>query len=174
MPTRGVPRARAAKQLQRRIDVGRALHVDPDEVAACVGVLDQALELRSHSSASRSRPSCVGLTEICASSPAACDLVEHVEVVLRDLLGLVDASSGSRRAASGSCVMPCCCCAARPRSASSIRSPGMNARPIADERRLRRVLAQPRVGRHREQHLAHHAHRDPCALEWATCTVHLH
>ena len=47
--------------------------------------------LRSHSARSRSRPSCVGLTEICASRPGRRDPIEHVEVMQRDLLGFLDA-----------------------------------------------------------------------------------
>ena len=38
-------RARAAEQIERRIDVGRALHVDPDEVVALAGAIDQPLQV---------------------------------------------------------------------------------------------------------------------------------
>ena len=52
----------------------------PSRSAFAHDAIEVALTLTA---ASRSRPSCVGLTEICASRPAALHLVEHVEVVLR-------------------------------------------------------------------------------------------
>ena len=39
------PRARAPEQLQRRIDAGRALHVDPHEVTALGGTVHQPLQV---------------------------------------------------------------------------------------------------------------------------------
>ena len=112
--------------------------------------------LRSHSARSRSRPSCVGLTEICASRPDGGDPIEHVEIMQRHLFGLVDAASGSRRACVRIVVMPCGFSSAAARSASSICSPGMKRE--TDRRTnavLRRAIPQPGIGRTGEQHFPH-------------------
>ena len=119
-------RARAAEQIERRIDVGRALHVDPQEVAALLGPLDQPIEVRSHSAAIEIEPELRRLDRDVRVEPGGGDLVQHVEVVLRDLLGFLRAREvlAEARQDGGDALAASARCAAR--SASSILSPGMN------------------------------------------------
>ena len=77
----------SAVQLERRIDVGRALHVDPEEVAAPLGPLEDALEVALAQRAIEIEAELRRLDRDLRVEPGRRNLVEHVEVVLRDLLG---------------------------------------------------------------------------------------
>ena len=89
MPMRARLRARALEQLERRIDVGRALHVDPEEVVALLGALEQPIEIALAQRAIEIEPELRRLDRDVRVEPGRRDLVEHLEVVLRDLLGFL-------------------------------------------------------------------------------------
>ena len=74
-----------------RIDVRRALHVDPEEVVALLGALDQPIEVAVAQRRIQVEPELRRLDGDLRVEPRGRDLVEHVEVVSGDLLGLLDA-----------------------------------------------------------------------------------
>ena len=113
---------------------------------------------RKQSSLSRSSPSCVGLTEICARRPGGLHLVEHVEIVQRDLLGVLDARQVlAELREDGADALRLLRRRRGHRVLEALARHEGRHRP-ANERRPRRALAQPRVGGHREQDLAGDAH----------------
>ncbi len=151
-------RARALEELDRRIDVRRSLHVDPDEVAALLGALDQAIHVALAQPAIEIEAELRRLDRDVRVEPGRLDLVEHLEIVLRDLLELLRLRQVLAEARQDG-VDAELLLFLRRRSASSTRSPGMNR--VTDRRTnapLGHVVAQPRVGRRCEQRLSHHAH----------------
>ena len=100
-PMRAVFARACAIQLEGRIDVRRALHVDPQEVAALLGPLDQPIEVALAQRAIEIEPELRRLDGDLRVEPGRRDLVQHVEVVLRDFLGFLPPSSGSRQGGSG-------------------------------------------------------------------------
>ncbi len=87
----GRPRARAAEQIERRIDVRRALHVDPDEVVAGLRAIDEPLQMPKAELLVQIQPELRRLHRNLRAQAGGLNPVEHVEVVARDLLGLLDA-----------------------------------------------------------------------------------
>jgi hypothetical protein len=87
---RGTIAGAAAEQIERAIDVGRALHVEPDETCRRLGVAHQLLQVLPASSTSMSSPRCVGLTATCAFKPPACTASITVSVSARRRPGVVD------------------------------------------------------------------------------------
>jgi hypothetical protein len=86
MPMRG-ERARVRRTTQSRVDMGQALHVDPDEVAALRRAVHQALKMAEAYFLVEIEPELCRLDRDLRAEPADVDLVQDVQVVLRDLLG---------------------------------------------------------------------------------------
>ena len=90
MPMRGERARVAAEQIERRIDVGRALHVDPDEVVALGRAIDEPLQVAEAELLVEIEPELRRLHRDLRVETGGLHLIEHVEIMLRDLFGFVD------------------------------------------------------------------------------------
>ena len=85
-PDAGALRARALEDLDGRVDVRRALHVDPHEVAELLGALDQSVHVALAETAIEIEAELGRLDRDVGVEPGRLHLVEHLEVVQRDFL----------------------------------------------------------------------------------------
>jgi hypothetical protein len=152
-------RARPTKQLESRIDVGRAFHVDPEEVVALGRPFHQPVEVLLAHPAVQVEAELCRLHRDVRVEPHSRHTVQHVQIMLRHLLGF--GGIGDVLTEPGED----CGDAKRLQFARGLQGifdalaghePGHRS---PDEGRLRCALTQPHVGGTGEERLSHQSHR---------------
>ena len=151
-------RARALEQRDRRIDVRRALHVDPEEVLVLLGARHEPVEVPLAQRRIEIEAELRRLDRDVRVEPGCGHAIEHVEIVQGDLLGFLDVRQvfSELRQDRG--------------DALRLELPGGPQRVVdlfprheprnrpAHDRAFRGMLTQPRIGGAREQRLPHQGH----------------